>query len=119
MASLAPSERPDQLGIDERPLGSRTVVRLTGELDISSAERLEALLAVRALQGRHVLVDIDQLEFLDSFGLQAILVGYAAFGHGRGSMLLSRGADSVRRVLEIAGVAGEPPFRDTASDLAL
>jgi anti-sigma B factor antagonist len=98
------------LTIEERTRGYRCVVRLSGELDMAGADRLEALLRSRARSHREIVVDLDALTFLDSFGIRAILTGHDACA-ARGHRLLATGAPPrVRRVLETCGLLQAPPF---------
>ena len=98
------------LTIEERTRGYRCVVRLTGELDMAGADRLEALLCSRARNHREVVVELDALTFLDSTGIRAILAGHDACA-ARGHRLLATGAPPrVRRVLDTCGLLQAPPF---------
>lgn len=55
-------------------VGDRTVIVLLGELDITGNEVLRLLLdTIRSAKWARVLVDLGELEFIDSSGLQALL----------------------------------------------
>lgn len=81
-------------------------VALRGEIDLSVAAEVAEVLAgaVGHDPGRHVVVDLSGLDFLDSSGIREILNAYAtATGHGS-TFRLTGAAGSVREVLEIVAV---------------
>lgn len=50
------------------------VIRLSGELDMSSSERVDAVLReAEQTSAARILLDVDRLRFIDSSGLQVIL----------------------------------------------
>ena len=53
--------------------GSVLVLRLRGELDLSSISELEAALSRRTLGAPALVVDLGELEFMDSSGLRLML----------------------------------------------
>jgi anti-sigma B factor antagonist len=81
--------------------------RLSGELDMATAVSLhEALQHVVAAHGRLVL-DIQDLSFIDSSGLRA-LVQLSERMNGSGPLVLCNVSASVRRLLEIVGFESLP-----------
>ena len=75
---------------------------LSGELDLSTLERLETALDA-SLDGKPelVVVDLRDLSFLDSSGLRAILALHASQQEQGGRLVLVRGPRRVHRVLEL------------------
>lgn len=75
---------------------------LSGELDLSTLEHLQAALD-EGLQGRHelVVVDLRKLTFLDSSGLRAMLALHAGVREDGGRLVLVQGPRRVHRVLEL------------------
>jgi len=96
---------PGELEIEVRRESGRTIVALVGELDLSSAGALRDTLADDSLRdGGAVVVDLDELEFIDSTGLSTILSAREDFT-GRGQeFALTRGSAQVQRLLRITGV---------------
>jgi anti-sigma B factor antagonist len=93
---------------EDREAGVLTL-RPAGELDIASAPRLERALSDRR-PGDRVVLDLADLEFLDSTGLRVIVHAVeAARTHGW-ELTLRQGPPPVRRVFEISGVLGALPF---------
>ena len=60
-----------ELSIDVEREGDDAVVRLAGELDISTSPDLQDALAELTGSPRRVTVDLAALEFMDSTGLAA------------------------------------------------
>jgi anti-anti-sigma factor len=96
---------PDQLRIEVRHETDRIILRLDGELDLASAPRLQsaidASLAARAV----VVLDLQQLQFIDSTGLRVILSARArsrACGH---ELAITPGSQQVQRLLSVTGVS--------------
>lgn len=60
-----------------RVSGDAYVVALSGEIDMSNSDELERWLreAVSASGRRRIVVDLTDLDFLDSFGIRALLRG--------------------------------------------
>jgi anti-sigma B factor antagonist len=54
------------------------VVRLgiSGELDLSRAEQLEGAIRAEASDAREIVIDLTDLQFMDSSGLQVLLQAY-------------------------------------------
>jgi anti-anti-sigma factor len=87
------------------PLGDGVRVALGGDLDMISAYTFDARLRdVESRAPEHILLDIRELNFVDSAGLGRIL---AAHRRGRTcgrSVRLPRGTKTVQRVLAIAAI---------------
>lgn len=113
MEPIADGEPIDELGgadpfaVTTRSDGARTVVTLTGELDLEASPRV--LVAVQqALDGTSpevIEIEMHGLNFLDSSGLQALLgareeIEAAGVGFRIGSI-----SALAARVVEIAGLA--------------
>jgi anti-anti-sigma factor len=90
--------------------GGVIVLRPTGELDIASAPRLERSLLSERRPGDRVVLDLADLEFLDSTGLRVIVQAVEAARTGGWDLTLRQGRPAVRRVFEISGVVGALPF---------
>lgn len=81
--------------------GDTYLVRLSGELDIASTDRLTE--ALNEIAGSTV-VDLSGLSFIDSSGVAALVRAQqqlAAEGH---SLTLTRPSSAVARVFEILGI---------------
>lgn len=83
-----------------------------GELDLATAGELEARLAeLEAAEPDEVLLDLRELEFIDSSGVRLIVAAdRAASRRGRRFAVVS-GPPAVQRVLDISGVGGRLDVR--------
>lgn len=84
----------------------RVVFVPRGELDLATAPEFEAAL-LDALRGpKPVVVDLRELEFMDSSGVRVLITAHANAGdHGQRLVLVRpRRGGAVDRILEIAGV---------------
>jgi anti-anti-sigma factor len=93
---------------DERGV---VTLRPAGELDIATAPRLERALLHERRAGDRVVLDLADLEFIDSTGLRVIVKAVEAARTGHWQLTLRQGPPAVRRVFEIAGVLGALPFK--------
>jgi anti-sigma B factor antagonist len=89
--------------------GEQHVVALTGELDIASVAEVDRCLEeVEAGGAKLIVLDLSALEFMDSCGLQLLLVA-----HRRDDRLvIVRGPRAVQRVVQICGLDDQLPFVD-------
>jgi anti-anti-sigma factor len=92
--------------------GDAHVIALLGELDIAGAPRLEEeLLRVESTDAASIVVDLHELEFIDSTGIR-LLVMAADRSSANGRFTLMRGPQQVHRVFEITDLASRLPFAD-------
>ena len=87
------------------------IIELIGELDLDGAPRLEEeLRAAEAGDATSIVVDLGQLEFIDSTGLRLLVMAAERSPTGRFSLL--RGPKQVHRVFEITDMVDRLPFAD-------
>jgi len=88
-------------------------IRLTGELDIDTADRVEAELArAEAGDARVIVLDLAGLTFMDSTGVRLVLEAHARSRADSNRLRLRRGPAAVQRVFELSGVTDTLPFGD-------
>lgn len=87
--------------------GDAIIYRLRGSLDLATSPSLRAALIEAADEGKHdIVVDLSQLEFLDSTGLGAIIGAHRrALEHG-GCVRLVVNEGPIQRLLTITGLMG-------------
>ncbi len=97
----------EHLQVEVRSDPDRIVLRLLGELDLASAPLLqEAIENVETDGAPLIVLDLDDLAFIDSTGLRIILAAHER-AQERGRMLaLTRGSQQVQRLFSITR-AGE------------
>jgi anti-sigma B factor antagonist len=82
--------------------GQRRTVRLEGECDIASAPELrESLRPLVPPDVNDLVVDVSDLEFIDSTGLGVIVGALRRIREGGGELTLAGAKGPVRRVLEV------------------
>jgi len=102
----------EALTIEARQERGYPIVTVAGEIDIATAAGLRERLSELAASGRPLVADLDQVRFIDSAGLAA-LVGAAnrAAAHG-GSLHVVCGRPRVRQLFRLSGLDRRlPPAR--------
>jgi anti-anti-sigma factor len=96
---------PEAFSVRIERRGDAAVVVPTGELDLATAPALEASLA-RAFEDDcgHVVLDLRELEFIDSSGLRTLLTARRQAEDAGQRFSLVAGHRGLERTLEIAGV---------------
>ena len=104
---------PDrQLEIRSDRAGDTYVIRLVGELDLAGCDLTEqAVLAAEASDATNILVDIDELEFIDSHGLRILLRAQRRDEEsGRERLRVTRGTGHVAELLRLTAIDQTLPF---------
>jgi anti-sigma B factor antagonist len=95
---------PD-LVLDVRQDGGTAVLRLQGDLDVSTAPELAELCrSVHARGATEVVIDLTETTFLDSAGLRALVGAQRLFGGDGANVRLSHPSETVIRLLDITGL---------------
>jgi anti-anti-sigma factor len=100
------------LSIDGYREGDRHTLLLRGELDMVGAPELEA--RAQQLCANHaseLVLDLSQLEFIDSAGLNSILHVRALCQEHMCEFCLTPGARPVQRLFEVTRLIDRLPFR--------
>jgi anti-anti-sigma factor len=93
------------LRVSARSHRGHAVVDLSGDLDIASVDDLRGQLrSARQAHGDHVILDLTELDFMDSQGLSVIIGCHKAVSAAGGSLALVAPRPIVKRTLEITGL---------------
>jgi len=105
------------LQIAESTIGAnRCELRLEGELDLWSVERLQAVLQRVARDHSAIVVGLQSCEFVDSTGIALFLqVRRQLEGEG-GRLVLYGCSDQVQRIFEVAGLTDAGIVFDSRGD---
>lgn len=102
------------LGVEE--VGTAYVVRLGGELDLYNAAQVRAALVDACAQGpERIVVDLGEVEFLDSTAL-SVLIETRARMNNRGGLMLAAPGLETRRALQISGLDKLFAVHDTVAE---
>jgi anti-sigma B factor antagonist len=92
------------------------VVHLSGELDLYNAgEVREALVEVAAAKPARLVIDLSEVEFIDSTAL-GVLIEARAKLEDRRAFLLAAPRVETRRALEVSGLDRQFGIHDTVDD---
>jgi len=82
------------------------LIRLNGELDHHTAEELrtQAENAIQKHQIKHIVLNLEELHFMDSSGLGVILGRYKQIQKNKGEMVICAISPAVKRLFEMSGL---------------
>jgi len=100
--------------------GTVAVIVATGELDLSGATVLETELErlTDDPQLGTIVLDLRQLEFMDSSGLRLVVLADMRAREAGRRFALVRGPETVHRVFEITRMSDRLDFVDSLEDIA-
>jgi anti-sigma B factor antagonist len=92
------------LNVSSHDDGDTVTVVVRGDVDLSNADELERRLTAASATPSNVLVDMSDVEFIDSAGINALLrARRAADQHGQW-FAVTRASALARELLEMTGV---------------
>jgi anti-sigma B factor antagonist len=101
-----------------QPRSDVALIVVSGELDIAAAPELEHTLdQVRPELTKLVIVDLRELEFMDSTGLSIIVRAHQRLSERDCELTLIRGKPQVQRLLDLTGVADRLRFVSEPGEL--
>ena len=104
------------LSLSTRAERGRTVVEVTGEIDVYTAPKLREQLAELVDSGRHdIVVDMQGVEFLDSTGLGVLVGGLKRVKQHDGSMNLVCTQERILKIFRITGLTKVFPIYDSVA----
>ena len=107
-----------QFGLEVSSEARATRIVISGELDLASGPELEAELArLRQSPPDVLIVDLRQLDFMDSTGLSILVKAHQQAVEDGREFGLVRGTQQVQRLLELTGVTERLPMADSPEEL--
>lgn len=107
---MLPREMADETRLNEHPVGGidrrngAVVIHLVGELDLYNAPEVRtALLELCSEQPERLVVDLEQVDFVDSTALGVLIEARTKLDN-RGSFLLAAPGLETHRALTISGL---------------
>jgi anti-sigma B factor antagonist len=105
------------LGVES--VGDAHVVKLGGELDLYNAAQVrEALTRACADSRQRIVVDLSEVEFIDSTALGVLIEARTKLNNHRAFLLAAPGLET-RRALEISGLDRHFTVHDSVSEALL
>jgi anti-anti-sigma factor len=90
--------------IDVRREEDRVVLSVHGELDLASAPLLQSEIEGIETGGVALVLDLEDLEFVDSTGLRIILAAHERAQECGHEFAVTRGSQQIQRLLDITRV---------------
>jgi len=108
----------ETLRVSTEERDDRILISLAGELDIATAPRIEEALRAAEEKGPALLVlDLRELEFMDSTGLRTILAADARAGESGRRLAVVQGDENIRRVFEVTRLYERVEIVDDPGDV--
>lgn len=109
----------DRLHIEVDRDGANVVMGLRGELDLASAPAFNAQLEeIGGEDPSAIIIDLSELEFMDSTGLRSILAAHERCTQSGWGFAVVPGGRQVSRLLEIAKVEKQLNLISSPAELA-
>lgn len=104
--------------VDVRDGDQAVIIAVTGELDLASSPALEEELERGSAAGAElVIVDLRQLEFMDSTGLSVLVRAHQRMTDAGKRFAVVQGPQQVQRLLSLTGVADRLTLVDAPEEL--
>lgn len=105
------------LSLSTRVQGDRTVIDVVGEVDVYTAPKLRETLIELVAQGSyHIVVNMEEVEFLDSTGLGVLVGGLKRVRAHDGSLRLVCSQERILKIFRVTGLAKVFPIYDSVDD---
>jgi anti-sigma B factor antagonist len=104
--------------LEVRDEEAATVIAISGELDLASSPALqEELDRAQAAHARLLIIDLRQLDFMDSTGLSVLVRAHQLADEQGRRLAMVKGPQQVQRLLSLTGVADRLTLVDTPEEL--
>ena len=101
------SSSPSNFSIAVSPYPDETVVSLSGELDIATADLVRQTVGDLRRSGvQRILIDLEGMTFMDSRGLRTLLCLRNDAKRDRSELRLTRPCDAAHQVFTLTGTRG-------------
>jgi anti-sigma B factor antagonist len=106
-----------ELKLATRDDSGRTVVDISGEIDVYTAPTLREHLSELVADGKyHLVLDLEQVAFLDSTGLGVLVGGLKRVRAHEGSLQLVCTQERILKVFRITGLTKVFPIHSSVPD---
>ena len=105
------------LDLDTKSVGDHTVVLVGGEIDVYTAPQLrEKLVDLVGEQKYHLIVDMENVDFLDSTGLGVLVGGLKRVRAHDGSLQLVCTQERILKIFRITGLTKVFPIHSSVDE---
>jgi anti-sigma B factor antagonist len=108
---------PELLQIEISHETDRVIIALGGELDMANAPLLESAIEAAKIDRGTLVLDLDQLHFIDSTGLRIILAARERCRRSEQEFAVTRGSQQVQRLLSVTGVGEHLRMIDAPNEI--
>jgi anti-anti-sigma factor len=105
-----------ELRFSIEPRGASMVVSVQGELDVTSSQRFDDCLSEAAAQSDQVILDMSEVDFMDTTALSVIVAHWRRQTEEGGQLLLAGARYRNTKALWITGLADRLPMYDTVDE---
>jgi anti-anti-sigma factor len=84
--------------------GNLCSIRILGRMDIQASHSLRMACTAQTQEGLHYVIDLAEVEFMDSTALATLLMLRKHIEEHQGSILLSRPPPVIREIFRVAGL---------------
>ncbi|MCZ9355365.1 STAS domain-containing protein [Streptomyces mutabilis] len=113
MAGTERAEKSGRLSVVATATDDIRVVSLAGEIDHDSGDTLRRALDVSDTPRPRIVVDLRQVTFMDSSGINILIAAHRAVSEADGWLRLAAPGEAVIRTLSLVGVDAVIDCRDT------
>ncbi|HEX8974892.1 MAG TPA: STAS domain-containing protein [Solirubrobacteraceae bacterium] len=105
--------------VEVRTEGRAAIVVVRGELDLATSPELEeSLRRIWDAGNEQLVIDLRELEFMDSTGLSIIVKAHQRLSEEGRRLSLVRGSQQVQRLLDLTGVSERLELIDSPEEIA-
>jgi anti-anti-sigma factor len=106
----------DELRLSSRSQGGFVIVGVGGELDVVTCPQFDAYLAQARGDGKHVILDLSAVDFMDTGSLAVIVGHWKQLTAAGGTLVLAGARYRYTKTLWITGLADRLPLYDTVEE---
>jgi anti-sigma B factor antagonist len=103
----------EELRLASERQGASLVVAISGDLDLVTGRQFDEYLARARVAHDHIVLDLSQVDFLDTSSLAVIVGHWKAMQAAGGTLALAGARYRYTKSLWITGLADRLPFYDT------
>ncbi|MER0443662.1 STAS domain-containing protein [Streptomyces sp. Edi4] len=97
-------QQPEQLAVVATDAGGIRVLTVAGEIDYHTGDTLHRALGTTGAGDARVVLDLHQVTFMDSSGINILITAHHALTEAGGWLRLAAPAEAVLRTISLVGV---------------